>query len=125
MFSQNSKRLHEVTFIPMAHTSRIPSTIHQRPTGYHHRHLQPQKVPLDQPLSVNVNIEYKMDKNKFQGLDQSQPALLIHPVYIQRVLLPATFYWGVQLFSTPLPMRPTALPLPRSTDHRSKSGTDV
>ena len=38
-------------------------------------------APLDQPLSVAVNIEYTLDENKFVDLDSNEPALMIDPSF--------------------------------------------
>ena len=56
-----------------------------------------QRTPVNQPLSVNVNIEYRMDASKFEELEYSQPALLIHPSFLQRVLTPTVPFWAIQM----------------------------
>ena len=37
--------------------------------------------PLDQPLTVAVNIEYSLDESKFVDLHSQEPALIINPQY--------------------------------------------
>ncbi len=37
--------------------------------------------PLDQPLSLDVNIEYTLDKKKFIDLESKEPALIIDPSF--------------------------------------------
>ncbi len=37
--------------------------------------------PLDQPLSLDVNIEYTLDKKKFIDLESTEPALMIDPSF--------------------------------------------
>ena len=58
------------------------------------------RTPVTQPLSVNVNIEYRMDTSKFEDFEYSQPALLIHPSFLQRVLTPIVPFWAIQMPST-------------------------
>ena len=38
-------------------------------------------LPLDQPLSVAVNIEYSLDESKFVDLHTGEPTLIIDPSY--------------------------------------------
>ena len=38
-------------------------------------------LPLDQPLSVAVNIEYTLDESKFVDLHTGEPTLIIDPSY--------------------------------------------
>ena len=38
-------------------------------------------LPLDQPLSVVVNIEYTLDESKFVDLHTGEPTLIIDPSY--------------------------------------------
>ena len=54
---------------------------------FHHKHwytgapIGEGGVPLDQPLSVAVNIEYTLDERKFVDLESNEPALIINPFW--------------------------------------------
>ena len=61
-------------------------------------------LPLDQPLSVAVNIEYTLDESKFVDLHTGEPTLIIDPSY-----------WK------PKPMDPVTTSTPKKKQERNKS----
>ena len=89
-------QLTEMAYIPQVELSRIHHPFSCDTTVHQHRNVSP-RTPVDKPLSVNVNIEYKMDTSKFEYPTSSQPALLIHPSHLHMVFMSTAPFWAVQI----------------------------
>lgn len=50
--------------------------------------LLPEKIPLNQPLAIDVDFDYALDSSNYGNPEDNQPALLIHPAFLHRIFFP-------------------------------------